>query len=90
VWRVRRLDAVVSEYTSPTPVEGFLDPDDPTLFARLTEAQIDELAERGEILALSPGDVLFEQAQRDTPFFVVLSGAIDVIDRQPDGDHYFT
>jgi thioredoxin reductase (NADPH) len=90
VWRVRRLDAVVSEYTSPTPVEGFLDPDDPTLFPRLTEAQIDELAERGEILTLSPGDVLFEQAQRDTPFFVVLSGAIDVIDRQPDGDHYFT
>jgi thioredoxin reductase (NADPH) len=90
VWRVRRLDAVVSEYTSPTPVEGFLDPDDPTLFPRLTEAQIDELAERGEILTLSVGDVLFEQAQRDTPFFVVLSGAIDVIDRQPDGDHYFT
>jgi thioredoxin reductase (NADPH) len=60
------------------------------LFPRLTEAQIDELAERGEILTLSPGDVLFEQAQRDTPFFVVLSGAIDVIDRQPDGDHYFT
>ena len=80
----------MSEYTSPTPVEGFLDPDDPTLFPRLTEAQIDELAERGEILTLSPGDVLFEQAQRDTPFFVVLSGAIDVIDRQPDGDHYFT
>ena len=41
-------------------------------------------------LSLSPGDILFEQGQRDTPFFVVLSGAIDVIDRQPDGDHYFT
>jgi thioredoxin reductase (NADPH) len=80
----------MSEYTSPTPVAGFLDPDDPTLFPRLTAAQIAQLAERAETLSLSPGDVLFEQGQRDTPFYVVLSGAIDIIDRQPDGDHYFT
>jgi thioredoxin reductase (NADPH) len=80
----------MSEYTSPTPVAGFLDPDDPTLFPRLTAAQIEQLAERAETLSLSPGDVLFEQGQRDTPFYVVLSGAIDIIDRQPDGDHYFT
>jgi thioredoxin reductase (NADPH) len=71
-------------------VPRFLDPDDPVLFPRLTPAQIEELTERGEIVSLSPGDVLFEQAQRDTPFFVVLEGAIDVIDRQPDGDRYFT
>jgi thioredoxin reductase (NADPH) len=89
VRRVRRID-VVSEYTPPTPVEGFLDPDDPTLFPRLTAAQIAKLAERAETLSLSPGEVLFEQGQRDTPFYVVLSGAIDIIDRQPDGDHYFT
>jgi thioredoxin reductase (NADPH) len=80
----------VSEYTSPTPVDGFLDPDDPTLFPRLTAAQIEQLAEHAETLSLSPGDVVFEQGQRDTPFYVVLSGAIDIIDRQPDGDHYFT
>ena len=80
----------MSQYTSPTPVPGFLDPDDPTLFPRLTAAQIEQLAERAETLSLSPGEVLFEQGQRDTPFYVVLSGAIDVIDRQPDGDHYFT
>jgi thioredoxin reductase (NADPH) len=87
---VRGLDGVVSEYASPTPVDGFLDPDDPTLFPRLTAAQIEQLAERADTLSLSPGDVLFEQGQRDTPFYVVLSGAIDIIDRQPDGDHYFT
>jgi thioredoxin reductase (NADPH) len=80
----------VSEYTSPTPVEGFLDPDDPTLFPRLTAAQIEQLAERGETLSVSPGEVLFEQGERDASFYVVLSGAIDIIDRQPDGDHYFT
>jgi thioredoxin reductase (NADPH) len=79
----------MSRYTPPPPVPGFLDPDHPTLFPQLTAAQIEQLAERGEILSLSPGEVLFEQGQRDSPFFVVLSGAIDVIDRQPDGDHYF-
>jgi thioredoxin reductase (NADPH) len=80
----------LSEYTSPTPVPGFLDPDDPTLFPRLTPAQIEQLAERGEKLSFSPGEVVFEQGQRDTPFYVVLEGAIDVIDHQPDGDRYFT
>jgi thioredoxin reductase (NADPH) len=80
----------VSEYTPPPRVQAFLAPDDPVLFPRLTAEQIEELAKRGEILSLSPGEVLFEQAQRDTPFYVVLEGAIDVIDRQPDGDHYFT
>jgi len=80
----------MSEYTSPTPVEGFLDPDDPILFPRLTAAQIEQLAESAETRFLSPGDVLFQQGQRDTPFCVVRSGAIDIIDRQPDGDRYFT
>ena len=80
----------MSEYTSPTPAEGFLDPDDPILFPRLTEAQVERLAASAETLSLSPGDVVFEQGQRDAPLFVVLSGGIDVIDRQPEGDRYFT
>src|SRR5215218_7530248 len=80
----------MSQYTSPTPVPGFLDPDDPTLFPRLTAAQIEQMAERAETRSFSPGETLFEQGQRDTPFYVVLSGAVDIIDRQPDGDHYFT
>jgi thioredoxin reductase (NADPH) len=80
----------VSEYTSPTPVAGFLDPDDPTLFPRLSGAQIEQLEKRGETISMSPGEILFEQGQRNTPFFVILSGAVDVIDHQPDGDRYFT
>src|SRR5918994_4987107 len=79
----------MSQYTSPTPVPGFLDPDDPILFPRLTAAQIEQLAEHAETVSFSPGEILFEQGQRDTPFFVVLSGAVDIIDRQPDGYHYF-
>ena len=68
---------------------GFLDPDHPTLFPRLTAAQIEQLAENAETLSLSPGEILFDQGQRDTPFFVILSGAVDVIDRHPEGDRYF-
>jgi thioredoxin reductase (NADPH) len=80
---------VVSSYTSPPPFPGFLDPDHPELFPRLTAAQIKQLADRAETESFSPGEILFMQGQRDTPFFVVLSGAIDVIDHQPDGDRYF-
>jgi thioredoxin reductase (NADPH) len=80
----------MSQYTSPTPVTGFLDPDDATLFPRLTAAQTEQLADRAETRSFAPGEILFEQGQRETPFYVVLSGAVDIIDRQPDGDHYFT
>jgi lactoylglutathione lyase len=80
----------MSEYTSPTPVEGFLDPDDPILFPRLTAAQIGKLAESAETISLSPGEIVLKQGQRNAPLYVVLSGAIDVIDRQPEGDRYFT
>src|SRR3954470_12161761 len=48
------------------------------------------MADRAETRSFSPGETLFEQGQRDTPFYVVLSGAVDIIDRQPDGDRYFT
>ena len=80
----------MSRYTPPPRVPGFLDPDDAILFPRLTAAQTEQLAEHAETVSFSPGEILFEQGQRDTPFFVVLSGAVDIIDRQPDGDHYFT
>ena len=80
----------MSGYTSPTPVEGFLDPDHPVLFPRLTAAQLEQLAERGETRSFSPGEVVFQQGERDASFYVVISGAIDIIVRQPDGDHYFT
>ena len=80
----------MSPYTSPTPAPGFLDPGDPTLFPRLTAAQIDQVAEVAEEKSFSPGEICFEQGQRDAPFFVVLSGAVDIIDRHPEGERYFT
>src|ERR671936_100747 len=80
---------MTSEY-APTPVEDFLDPDHPTLFPRLTREQIEYLAEIGTQLTFARGDVVFEHGQRETPLYVVQSGAIDVIDHAPEGDRYFT
>jgi thioredoxin reductase (NADPH) len=80
---------MASDY-APTPVEDFLDPDHPTLFPRLTPAQIEYLAEIGTQLTLARGDVVFEHGQRETPLYVVQSGAIDMIDHAPEGDRYFT
>jgi thioredoxin reductase (NADPH) len=80
---------MTSDY-APTPVEDFLDPDDPTLFPRLTPEQVEYLAEIGTQLSFARGELVFEHGQRETPLYVVLSGALDIIDRAPEGDRYFT
>lgn len=41
-------------------VDDVLDPDDPTLFPRLTEPQLERLARVSEEMSLGPGEVLFE------------------------------
>jgi thioredoxin reductase (NADPH) len=80
---------MTSDY-APTPVEDFLDPDDPTLFPRLTPEQVEYLAEIGTQLSFARGDLVFEHGQRETPLYVVLGGALDIIDQAPEGDRYFT
>jgi thioredoxin reductase (NADPH) len=80
---------MTSDY-APTPVEDFLDPDHPTLFPRLTPEQISYLAEIGTRLSFARGDLVFEHGQRETPLYVVETGALDIIDQAPEGDRYFT
>jgi thioredoxin reductase (NADPH) len=75
---------------APTPVEDFLDPDDPAMFPRLTPAQVDYLAEIGTQLTFARGDEVFAHGQRETPLYIVQSGAVDIIDHAPEGDRYFT
>jgi thioredoxin reductase (NADPH) len=75
---------------APTPVEDFLDPDDPTLFPRLTPEQIEYLGEIGTHQSFAAGEEVFEHGSRETPLYVVLSGALDIIERRPEGDRYFT
>jgi thioredoxin reductase (NADPH) len=75
---------------SPTPVEDFLDPDDPAMFPRLTEEQVAYLAEIGVQRTYGRGDEVFGHGEREAPLFIVQSGAVDVIDHAPEGDRYFT
>ena len=74
---------MTSDY-APTPVEDFLDPDHPTLFPRLTSEQIEYLGEIGTEHSYARGDLVFEHGQRETPLYVVRSGAVDIIDQAPE------
>ena len=49
------------------------------LFPRLTPAQIARLAVHGRRRATTGGEVLMEVAQHDVPFFVVVSGALEIV-----------
>jgi thioredoxin reductase (NADPH) len=80
---------MTDEY-SPIPVEDFLDPDDPAMFPRLTCEQVEYLAEIGTQLTFARGEEVFAHGQRETPLYIVQSGAVDIIDQAPEGDRYFT
>src|SRR5919109_5667405 len=69
--------------------EVFADLADPVLFPRLPEAKIERLAERGERRLYEKDEVLFEQGQRDAPFFVIERGTVDIIDRRPQEELWF-
>jgi thioredoxin reductase (NADPH) len=49
------------------------------VFPTLTTAQINRIASHGRRRAIASGDVLVEVGQRPVPFFVVLSGEIQVL-----------
>ena len=67
----------------------FADLGDPVLFPRLSEAKIERLAERGERRVYEKDELLFEQGQRDAPFFVIENGTVDIIDRRPNEELWF-
>jgi thioredoxin reductase (NADPH) len=49
------------------------------IFPKLTPAQIRRIAARGHMRAMERGEVLYEQGDRAAPFFVVVSGELEVI-----------
>src|SRR4051812_41739020 len=60
------------------------------MFPRLTPFQVEYLAEIGSQLTFARGEEVFGHGQRETPLYVVQSGAVDIIDHAPEGDRYFT
>jgi thioredoxin reductase (NADPH) len=61
----------------------FPDLADEVLFPRLSDAKIEWLAEQGERRSFAAGDVLYEHAQRDAPFYVIDRGLVELVDRKP-------
>ena len=53
-------------------------------FPVLTEAQIDRIRPVGKLRKVEPGEILFEPDDAEVPFFVLLSGAMEIV--QPDLD----
>jgi thioredoxin reductase (NADPH) len=49
------------------------------IFPKLTPAQIRRIAARGHMRALQHGEVLYEQGVTAVPFFVVVSGELEVV-----------
>ena len=49
------------------------------IFPKLTPAQISRIATRGHVRSMEEGEVLYEQGQRAAPFFVVISGELEVV-----------
>jgi thioredoxin reductase (NADPH) len=68
--------------------ERFPDLEDEVLFPRLSEGKLKWLAKRGERRAFEPGEVLYEHAVRDAPFYVIEQGRVEFIDRKPGKDVY--
>ena len=54
------------------------------MFPKLTPAQIDRISRVGHRRDVHAGEVLFDVGEQNTRFFVVLTGAIDVV--RPIGD----
>ena len=49
------------------------------IFPKLTPIQVSRIAQRGHMRAMNPGEVLIEQGDSAVPFFVVVSGEIEIL-----------
>jgi thioredoxin reductase (NADPH) len=68
--------------------EPFPDLGDEVLFPRLSDAKLAWLSGRGERRTFQPGEVLYEHAVRESPFYVIESGLVEFVDRKPGKDVY--
>jgi thioredoxin reductase (NADPH) len=67
--------------------ETFPDLDDEVIYPRLSEAKLTWLRKHGGAhRSFAPGEVLYEHAVRDAPFFVIEQGLVEFVDRKPGKD----
>jgi len=65
-----------AKVTGPPPL---LDDDDPALFPKLTDAQVQMLTPHGEVRRIEAGDVLWAQGESNYDVMVVLEGLVSVV-----------
>jgi thioredoxin reductase (NADPH) len=63
--------------------EEFPDLADEVFFPRLSDTKLQWLAKHGRRRTIALGEVLYEHAVRDAPFFVIERGLVEFIDRKP-------
>jgi thioredoxin reductase (NADPH) len=68
--------------------ERFPDLSDEILFPRLSDAKLAWFAKRGVRRTFQPGEVLYEHAVREAPFYVIERGLVEFVDRKPGKDVY--
>src|SRR4029079_5740003 len=56
-------------------------------FPRLSRTQIDALRRWGQLRSLAAGDVLFKEGDRGFSFFVVLEGAVEIVEQSRGTPH---
>src|ERR687895_2746153 len=67
--------------------ESFPDLADEVIYPRLSDKKLAWLSERGGVrMSFEPGDVLYEHAVREAPFFVLERGLVEFVDRKPGKD----
>jgi thioredoxin reductase (NADPH) len=67
--------------------ESFPDLTDEVLYPRVSEAKLTWLREHGGTRkSFEPGEVLYEHAVREAPFFVIERGLVEFVDRKPGKD----
>src|ERR1700674_1775610 len=59
-------------------------------FPRLSRAQIDALRRWGHVRPIAPGDVLFQEGDRGFSFYVVLEGAVEIVEQSRGTPHEVT
>jgi thioredoxin reductase (NADPH) len=65
--------------TTAAPEDDVVSTRRPQMFPSLTEAQIARVARMGTERALSVGELLFEEGDRDVPMLVVLEGRVEIV-----------
>jgi len=67
--------------------DDFPDLEDEVMFPRLSDAKLEWLAARAaDRRAFEPGEVLYEHAVREAPFYVIEEGSVELVVRKPGKD----